>query len=120
MWPGPQSSYFLELFTSEAVPFASFANLTTPYSFNPGYALLLRSQLAVDAAPMMDLNAKSYRLQHPRPSLLQVVQRRLTEVLDTIHTYNAPMPVMSGDPAFSEGRGGGWNYATGEYGRGNT
>lgn len=112
LWPGPLTSYQLELYTWQQLQ--TFADLTTVYKFAPGYELAVEKNLAVAIAPMMDISAKSYRLERPRPPLLQLVQAQAMEALERIRDYNAPDPILEGDPAFASTGGGSWNYAIGE------
>jgi hypothetical protein len=111
LWPGPGASYLLELFTWQQLQ--QFADLTTNYTFPPGYSNCIRKNLAVAVAPMMKLNSKDAN------PLLQIVVAQAAESKAVLMSYNAPMPVLAVDPAFC---GGGarsaFNYATGESGRG--
>lgn len=114
LWPGPVASYQLELFTWQQL--TSFANQTTAYNFPPGYVQWMRKQLAVEIAPMMMLHNKLGRISwQVSESALALVKEHAIAAKAAIQSYNAPSPIMAGDPAFSGvSRRGGWNYSIGE------
>lgn len=112
LWPGPQSNYQLELFTTQQLQ--QFPDLTTTLNWPPGYVNYLRKNLAVDIAPQMDLIGKTSRLARPRQDLLQLVIKQAREAKAAIESYNAPHPVLAMDPAYKGGRGSMWNYSIGE------
>lgn len=114
-WPGPLVNYQYEQFAWQQLQ--SFADLNTSYLFPPGYANCLRKNLAVQIAPMMEISSKVARLAQPRQSLLQLVMKQAADAKAALQSYNAPAPVMACDEAYMDGRGGGFNYATGEGGR---
>lgn len=117
LWPGPQASYQLEIFTWQQL--TAFANLAAVVKFPPAYANALRKNLAVSVAPMMMLYGKTNQhVQQPLASL-QLIQKQASQALSLIRSYNAPTPVLNLDPAFNAvNSGGGFNYMTGTSGRG--
>lgn len=111
-WPGPQSNYQLELFTTQQLQ--QFPDLITALNWPPGYVNYLRKNLAVDIAPQMELISKTSRLARPRQDLLQLVIKQAREAKAAVESYNAQHPVLALDPAYKGGRGSMWNYSIGE------
>jgi hypothetical protein len=112
LWPGPLKNYQLELFTWQQLQ--AFPDLTTALNFPPGYVKYLRKTLAVEIAPMMELNNKLANLAKPRPSLLQLVMKQAQDAKEDIESYNAQDPKLSCDEAFRGGNSGGaFNYMVG-------
>ncbi len=122
IWPAPIDSYQLEIFTSLTMPFASFADMTTSYSFPPAYEKLIRKCLAAEIIPMMAMNNKLSRMAgmgQMTAAMLAKVEQQANEAKANVRSANAPDAIKQCDPAFlSSGRRGGWVYATGDYGRG--
>jgi hypothetical protein len=117
IWPGPLTNYQLELYTWQQLQ--QFQDLTTPLSFPPGYALMIRKNLAVHIAPMMKLYNKLGRVSWEiSEATLTQVAAQAKEAKDAVVSYNAPQLVMSCDPAYLSKRGNAWNYALGTLGRG--
>jgi hypothetical protein len=116
LWPGPQASYQLELFTWKQL--TAFPGLATDIKFPPAYANAIRKNLAVSIAPMMTLYGKTnIYVQQPLVSL-QLIQQQANRALSLIRSYNAPTPIVALDPAFDAvDNQGGWNYALGTSGR---
>lgn len=122
-WPAPQNTpQSVELFTTETLPFLSFADLTTPYNFPPAYARYMRKALACEIWPMMWDRWKAHRiegLQAPSEAMIAKVERQYIEAKAAIMSDNAPDAVKWVDRAFvANERRGGWNYGIGSYGRG--
>jgi hypothetical protein len=117
LWPGPQSSYQLELFTWQQL--TAFPDRTTVVKFPPAYAGAIRKNLAVSIAPMMTLYGKTNQhVQHPLASLA-LVQDQARKLLTVIRSYNAQTPILPLDSAFnSVNANGAFNYLIGTSGRG--
>ena len=109
LWPGPLSSYQLELFTWNQI--SQFADLTTQYTFPPGYSEFIRKSLALKLYPQM----RAYFKVPIDPEVLGEIKSEREAARDTIEQYNLKTPVLKGDPAFTGSRRGGWNYAIGDY-----
>lgn len=113
LWPGPQTNYLLELWTWKQL--TNFADLTTDYTFPPGWELCMRMNLAVEVYPMM-----RGRLKTQDPDMREV-RRLARESKDALISYQAQVPVMATDAAFraATGRQGGvFNWSDGMVGRG--
>lgn len=80
-----------------------FANLTTDYTFGPGYALALRLNLALLLAP-------EYGVLQVAPGL----ERRAAMALQVLERLNANDDVMLVDVGLLEHRRGGYNALTDE------
>lgn len=120
IWPGDLNSDLIELFTSQTMPFVSFADLTTVYNFPPGYERMIRKNLAVAIKPMMTLYSKLGRIdwQVNEAAFAEVKQQAL-ESKEAVQSDNAPDPEMRSDPAYlgsNRGRGN-FNYLLGTTGR---
>lgn len=110
LWPGPLAAYQLELFCEQNLQqFFGFADLTTAWSFPPGYADAMVLSLAEKIAPMAQVYLKTGN------PLTAEVKRQAAEARERIDSYNAPSRLMHADPAVMGNARGGWNYATGEY-----
>jgi len=118
LWPGPQSSYILEIYTWQQL--TAFADQTTPIKFPPAYAQALRKCLAVAIAPMMLLYGKENNIVGSAiDKALPLVQQQARLAMATLRSYNAKTPVLSLDPAFDAVTNRtGFNYMTGNAGRG--
>lgn len=113
LWPGPLTNYQLELFTWQQL--TSFPDLVTPILMPPGYARLIQKSLAIEVAPSMQLNCKTYRLSEPQQPLLALVASAARDAMDKVTSYNAPNPMMACDSAYmSVEQRGAWNYGIGE------
>lgn len=109
IWPAPSYAYQMELYTWQQI--TAFADLTTNYTFRPGYSRALRLNLAMELMPSMVLYLKG------KPQL-DLVAAQARESLTVIKSYNAPDHIISCDPAFTpNSKRGGWNYMTGDYNR---
>lgn len=113
LWPGPVANYQIELFTP--VQFTQFADLTTAYRFPPAYESLIRSNLAIRIAPMMEIYSKLAKLAQPRRALIDLVQYQAGNLMERVKSYNAQAPVLGSDGSMMSGRGGAWNYGIGDY-----
>lgn len=118
LWPGPQSSYGLEYYTWKQLQ--SFASLTTPLNFPPGYQRLMQKNLAVEIAPMMRMYAKvpgPGGLRSYDPAMLARVEMQAREAKRDVEQYNAPEEAVLVDPAFSgSNRKASFNYGSGDLG----
>jgi hypothetical protein len=118
LWPGPQSSYQLELFTWQQLQ--SFPSGTTPLIFPPGYQRLIQKNLAVEIAPMMRMYAKvpgPGGLRSYDPAMLAKVEMQAREAKHDLEQYNAPEDAVLVDLAYSGGsRKASFNYGTGDIG----
>lgn len=118
LWPGPQASYQLELFTWNQVQ--NFPDAVTPLAFGPGYARFIRKNLAVEIAPMMQMYGKTpddngNRMRAPIPEMLAEVKRQAREARAELENYNAPEPAVVVDEAFQGTRGRGtFSYGSGD------
>ena len=110
LWPPPDKTYGLEIFTCSQLQ--QFADLTTQYLFPPGYALMIRKNLAVQIEPSMRVYRKLANLD------MRQLEADARKSKADVMSYNAPAPLLAPDPAFSGRRHGGWNYLTGEHGWG--
>jgi hypothetical protein len=117
LWPGPQASYILEIYTWQQL--TAFPDQTTPIRFPPAYAQALRKNLAVSIAPMMMLYGKSNIVVGSAiDKALPLVQKQANLALAAIRSYNAKTPVLNLDPAFDAvDNQGGFNYLIGTSGR---
>lgn len=122
IWPAPggQNPMSLEVFSSQTMPFLSFPDLTTVFSFPPAYERCIRKNLAVEIKPMMWDRWKSFRqegMQQPSMAMFELVQEQATEAKAFIMLNNRPDPPPFCDQAF---RGAdnkpSWNYGTGTNG----
>jgi hypothetical protein len=102
LWPGPQTNYQLELYTWQQLQ--QFTDTVTSYNLPPGYARLVTLGLAIEWAPDFGVEPSATLRANYEDARLK------------IETYNAPDPVLEGDPAYASG-GGSWNYALGTNGR---
>lgn len=120
IWPGDLNSDQIELYTSLTMPFTSFVDLTTVYSFPPGYERMIRKNLAVNIAPMMKLYNKMGRIDwQVSEAALEDVKRQAIESMELVKSDNAPDPEMRGDPAYcgTSNTNRGWNWLLGTTGR---
>lgn len=119
LWPGPQSSYQLEIFTWQQL--TAFPDHTTVIKFPPAYANAIRKNLAVSVAPLCTLYGKTNQhVQQPLASLA-LIQEQARKALALIRSYNAQAPVLALDPAFTAVNDqGGFNYLIGTASRGNS
>lgn len=119
VWPAPIESYELEIFTSLTMPFASFATVTTAVSFPPAYERMIRKCLAVEIAPMMQMNNKLARIPGMLPvsmAMLAKVEQQALEAKSAVQSANAPDALKSCDRMFLDnGRRSNWVYAYGAY-----
>ena len=118
LWPGPQSSYILEIYTWQQL--TAFPDQTTPINFPPAYAQALRKCLAVSIAPMMLLYGKENGIVGSAiDKALPLVQQQARLALAALRSYNAKTPVLGLDPAFNAvSNMNGFNWMTGRSGRG--
>jgi hypothetical protein len=108
LWPVPSvATNSIALYTWS--PLQSFADLTTDYSFPPGYDLALRFNLGEMLWPMFVVNSKS----NANGMQLQMVQQMAREAKQKIKTLNQPVLNMRVDPQLTVNRYG-WNWITGE------
>ena len=106
LWPGPALNYQLELFTWQQLQ--SFANLSTAYSFPPGYAKAIHKNLAVEIAPMA-------RRHYETSADFEEVKEQARLAKAEVQSYNAASPILVCDAAFQGEHGGGvFNYMTGD------
>lgn len=119
LWPGPQSSYELEIFTWQQL--TAFPDKTTAIKFPPAYANAIRKNLAVSVAPLCMLYGKtSVNVSQPLAALGEV-KDQARKALALIRSYNAQAPVLALDPAFNAVNDqGGFNYLIGTASRGNS
>lgn len=121
IWGGAIDAYQLELFTWDQSVLHQFPDLTTNYIYPPGYQNLIRKNLAVAIAPLMTMYSKSARADHPMlPSaeLLKLVMKQASDAIQSVTSYNADDPILTGDPAFlGNSARRGWNYLLGTNGR---
>jgi|SRR5579859_169068 len=109
LWPGPLSSYGLELFTTQSLgQVLGFADLTTAYSFPPGYADAVTWSLAERCGPMLRAYFKT------DGEMFVEVKRQAKMARAAIESFNTPEAFMSCDPAYLENGRSSWNYSIGE------
>lgn len=110
LWPGPLAAYQLELFTWQQL--TSFADLTTNYTFPPGYLEWMIFGLGEKMAPFM---APYFKIPAP---LLNDVKEQARKAKGEIESYNAPEILNQCEPQFlGKRRNGAFNYLTGGQGR---
>lgn len=120
-WPGPQSSYQIELLQWE--PLQQFPTLTTPITVPPGYQRLIQKQLAVEIAPLARIYAKLHphdeNIKDYDPEMLAMVKSQAAQARRDVEMYNAVWARPIVDYAYfgGSGRSGGFNYGTGDVGR---
>lgn len=110
LWPAPSQNYQLETYTWQKM--AAFADVTTAYTFAPGYERGLTFLLAWEMLTLMPdkfkVSDKNWlmRMQHA--------------ARQAIEDYNSQPQYMTVDPAFTSQQSpqGGWNYLTGGIGNG--
>jgi hypothetical protein len=121
LWGQSYPGYQLELYTWDQNILRQFSDLTTSYSYPPGYARLIQKGLACEIAPLMNMYCQASRtdeLMMPTASALAIVKQQFDEAKSTVQGYNAPNPILVSDPAFQGGDARrAWNYFTGTYGR---
>lgn len=121
IWGGAISNYQLELFTWDQSVLREFTDLTTARIYPPGYAQLIRKNLAVAIAPLMTMYCKSARTDHvmaPSADMLKLVIEQARDARVAVESYNAPDPILTGDPAFlGQSARKGWNWLLGTTGR---
>jgi hypothetical protein len=90
--------------------FTGFADLATPYSFPPGYALAMRWNLALELMPLASIMKKI-------PDVLyQSVQERAAASKGAVKSFNSsPPPVMDASDGGALGCGGGYDIRTDSY-----
>jgi hypothetical protein len=122
IWPAPggPQPMSLEFWSSETMPFLSFADLTTVYNFPPAYERCIRKNLAVEILPLMWDRRKSLRIegmQEPNLALVELVKAQAIEAKSFIMMNNRPDPPPFCDPAFrGSGNKPSWNYGVGTNG----
>lgn len=114
LWPGPLSSYQLELFTTQNIAqLLAFTDLVTAYAFPPGYAEAIKLSFAERVGPRMAMYLKI-----PRAEFYQVIfpeiKRQAKIARENIESYNSPEVFMEVDPGFRGSQRSSWNYAIGE------
>jgi len=116
LWPGPLSSYQLELFTWQQLQ--SFPDLVTALNFPPGYEQMIRTNLAVLIAPMMRMYAKVPQAGGMRdydPNMLALVVEQAQDSKRLVESYNSMDPGQPGDLMYSSRtQHGAFNYGVGE------
>lgn len=121
IWGGAISNYQLELYTWDQTVLRAFTDLTTARIYPPGYANLIRKNLAVAIAPLMTMYCKSSRADRtmaPSERMLTLVMRQAEDAVISVQAYNADSPTLTGDPAFQGSMARkGWNYLSGTNGR---
>lgn len=101
-WPVPQVAYTVNIFTWQML--TAFADTVTDYAFPPGYARMLRFNLALELAPEYGLT----------PS--EVVAAGALESKAVVKRNNIKPLFMACDPALTgapDGKNGSWNWLTG-------
>jgi hypothetical protein len=108
MWPVPSvGNTSVALYTWS--PLQSFSDLTTNYTFPPGYDLALRFNLGEMLWPMFVVNSKS----NANGMQLQMVQQMARQAKAQIKTINQPVLDMRIDSQLTRNRMG-FNWITGE------
>lgn len=108
LWPVPSvGTNSIALYTWS--PLQSFSDLTTNYTFPPGYDLAIRFSLGEMLWPMFVVNSKS----NANGMQLQMVQQMAREAKAKIKAINQPVLDMRCDPQLTGGRRG-FNWITGE------
>jgi hypothetical protein len=108
MWPVPSvGNTSVALYTWS--PLQSFSDLTTSYTFPPGYDLALRFNLGEMLWPMFVVNSKS----NANGMQLQMVQKMARQAKAQIKTINQPVLDMRIDSQLTRNRMG-FNWITGE------
>lgn len=110
-YPVPNDAPTFTLYTWQAV--SGFGDLTTGYSFPPGYALALRFNLAVQ---LLDQNVMGMKM--PARVNRESIEAKAREYKSFIKNLNLPAPVLRCDPAMTgrrQERPGGPTYLTGWY-----
>lgn len=116
LWPGPLANYQLELFAWPAPTYQikQFADLTTAYTFPPGYAQFIRTNLALLMAPMCRIYSKLPMTEYDKNVVAMEMQA--AQARAAIESANAPEALKQVDPAYlSSTKKAGWNYALGDY-----
>jgi hypothetical protein len=117
IWGGAISAYQLELFTNDQSVLRAFDDLTTARIYPPGYANMIRKNLAVAIAPLMTMYCKSSRADRPMApsgSMLSLVQKQAIDARLSVESYNADDAILTGDPAYlGNSARRGWNYLLG-------
>lgn len=113
LWPGPQSSYPLELFTWQQLQ--QFADLTTSYTFPPGYGDAVMWSLAEKLGPFARMYFKIPNAIFQE--LYAEVNLQANAARQAIDDYNARVQYMQCDPAYMGSGRGAWSYLTGGFGR---
>lgn len=121
IWGGAINAYQLELFTWDQSVLHQFPDLTTAYLYPPGYPNLIQKNLAVAIAPMMTLYCKAAQggaVMAPSADMLKLVMKQAADAIESVTSYNADDPILTGDPAFlGNSARRGWNYLLGTNGR---
>lgn len=108
LWPVPSGgNNSIALYTWS--PLQSFSDLTTSYTFPPGYDLALRFNLGEMLWPMFVVNSKS----NANGMQLQMVQQMAREAKAKIKTINQPVLDMRIEGQLTRNRFG-FNWITGE------
>lgn len=118
LWPAPQyQPQQLEIFTTQTLPFNSFADLTTVYNFPPAYERYIRKAIADEIMPMMVMNWKAHRLeglQAPSEQMWAKVHQQAIDAKAAVMSANAPDAIKNVQPMFrGAGQKGVFNYAVG-------
>lgn len=123
LWGGAITSYQLEIYAWDQSVLRQFADVNTAYLYPPGYANLIRKSLAVAIAPLMNMSSKAARMENllaPSPDMLARVEKQALLARESVESYNADAPILTGDPMFqSDSRRPAFNYLTGANGRNN-
>lgn len=110
IWPGPLAAYQLELFTWQQLQ--SFADLTTNYTFPPGYTEAMSWGLAEKLGPMYQYFAQVKQAD------MKTISAQALKAKAAIQNYNAPEVLNQCDVAYlGRRRGGAFNFLTGGNGR---
>ena len=103
LWPNPtDATNDIALYTQTAL--AQFANLTTVYLMAPGYARMLRYNLALELAPDFGVDVPAVVAMHAAQSMAAIKRVNMRAV---------DLPV---DPAFATNRRAFYNIQSGEGG----
>ena len=100
LWPVVSAAQTLVLYTWAAL--STFSDLTTDVTFPPGYARLLKYNLARELAPEYG--------REPSQTLLDIA----AEAKGNVKRLNAPVVEVQCDPALTSDMGS-WDYRTGDY-----
>lgn len=116
-WPGPLNNYLFEMFAwpGPTQQITQFADLVTAYNYPPGYARLIRKNLAVEIAPLIKRTLKNKLAPGEFDKNVAMVMQQAYEAKYLVESQNAVDPGLPCNQMFTGGRNkGAWNYAIGE------